>query len=480
MGRRLHGHGMTFGVIGIMLALLAALGVTLLTYGHSEQQWRDTLRWDQAITDTSEQVTGIEKQRADQALYAATGEPRYRLAFERGARTASAGSRAVRRLGDTQIAAITKRAQAADRRDEAIAQTRLFPAVARNDRVAARSALAAADTLLKAGYVFATQIASRVSGLRAANIRQAKTSARQAKLVGLISLALALLAGIGGTVFVAQAQRRRREAQSERERLLELTRAQNLDLRRLDHEKDAFIASVSHELRTPLTSIRGYTELVGDDATNLTEEQVHFLEIVDRNAGRLLRLVNDLLLAAQIDAVGELEIELAEVDLRAVARQAVESAGPAASMKDIELRLSADSPTLVNADAVRIAQVVDNLLSNAVKFTPNDGRIAINLSAVAGAARLEVADSGMGMTSDEQSRLFQRFYRTEGATQQAIQGSGLGLAISQAIARAHNGAITVTSQAGVGSTFTLEIPLLDSGAASASAASSDGLIGQRG
>ncbi|HUZ82490.1 MAG TPA: hypothetical protein VMU73_09615, partial [Gaiellaceae bacterium] len=200
---------MTFGVIGIMLALLAALGVTLLTYGHSEQQWRDTLRWDQAITDTSEQVTGIEKQRADQALYAATGEPRYRLAFERGARTASAGSRAVRRLGDTQIAAITKRAQAADRRDEAIAQTRLFPAVARNDRVAARSALAAADTLLKAGYVFATQIASRVSGLRAANIRQAKTSARQAKLVGLISLALALLAGIGGTVFVAQAQRRR-------------------------------------------------------------------------------------------------------------------------------------------------------------------------------------------------------------------------------------------------------------------------------
>ncbi|HUZ82192.1 MAG TPA: HAMP domain-containing sensor histidine kinase, partial [Gaiellaceae bacterium] len=208
--------------------------------------------------------------------------------------------------------------------------------------------------------------------------------------------------------------------------------------------------------------------------------QVHFLEIVDRNAGRLLRLVNDLLLAAQIDAVGELEIELAEVDLRAVARQAVESAGPAASMKDIELRLSADSPTLVNADAVRIAQVVDNLLSNAVKFTPNDGRIAINLSAVAGAARLEVADSGMGMTSDEQSRLFQRFYRTEGATQQAIQGSGLGLAISQAIARAHNGAITVTSQAGVGSTFTLEIPLLDSGAASASAASSDGLIGQRG
>jgi signal transduction histidine kinase len=278
---------------------------------------------------------------------------------------------------------------------------------------------------------------------------------------------------------VVEAQRRRRQVQLERERLLALIRTQNEELKRLDHEKDAFIASISHELRTPLTSIRGYTELVGDDATNLTEEQRHFLAVVDRNAGRLLRLVNDLLLAAQLDAVGELELELGDVDLSALANQAVESAGPAASMKNIELRLSDDHPIVVKADAVRIAQAIDNLLSNAIKFTPNDGRITVSLSSADGTARLEVVDTGMGMTPDEQSRLFERFYRTEGATDAAIQGSGLGLAISQAIAHAHGGAITVESEKGMGSTFALTIPLIDTDNGFATVPSGDDVIEQR-
>ena len=455
----------------MMVALLVALGVTMLTYGHSEGHWRNTLRWDQGITGAAEQIAGIQVQRAAQALYAATGKPQYRTATERGMRTATTGSRAVLRVGDARINSITARAQAADLQHDRVVEARLFPAVARRDPIATRAALVEADRLIEVGYRFAIQIAARVRSLRADDVREAKVSAGQARIVGFAALALALLAGIAGTILVVEAQRRR-ETQRERERLLKRTRTQNQDLRRIDREKDSFIASISHELRTPLTSILGYTELIGDDATNLSEQQQRFLAIVDRNAERLLRLVNDLLLAAQIDAGSELEIERGEVDLRALAAHAVESAGPAASMEDIELRLSADQPVVIEGDEVRIAQVIDNLLSNAIKFTPNGGRVAVHLSSDEETARLEVADTGMGMTPDEQSRLFERFYRTESATHGAIQGSGLGLAISQAIAHAHGGAITLESETGVGSTFTLAIPLMSPDAVSATAAES--------
>jgi signal transduction histidine kinase len=253
-------------------------------------------------------------------------------------------------------------------------------------------------------------------------------------------------------------ERRRLDAAHERERLVEVTRRQNDDLQRIDREKDSFIAAVSHELRTPLTSIRGYTELIGDTADNLSEDQQRFLEVIDRNSGRLIRLINDLLLTAQLEHGGELEIESHELNLQELVVQAVESANPSASIKDIELRLSADDPVTVEGDPVRLAQVIDNLFSNAIKFTPNAGRVSVQLSATEKSAKLEVTDTGMGMTPNEQSRLFERFYRTEGATS-GTQGSGLGLAISQAIVHAHKGTITVESQKGAGSTFTFEIPL---------------------
>jgi len=465
----LNRHRMTVGVIAIMVAMLVALGVTMLAYGHSESRWRGTLRWDQGIAGASEQIAGIQAERAAQALYAATGKPQYRTAFERGVRTATAGSRAVLRVGDAQINSITARAQVADLQHDRVVRARLFPAVARRDRIATRAALLEADKLIEVVRRFAIQIAAQVRSLRADDVRQAKASAGQARIAGLVALALALLAGIPGTTILVETQRRR-ETQRKRERLLKLSQTQNQNLRRIDREKDSFIASISHELRTPLTSIRGYTELIRDGATNLSEEQESFLATVDRNAARLLRLVNDLLLAAQIDAVGQLEIERGKMDLRALAAHAVESAGPAASMKDIELRLSADQPVVIEGDEVRLAQAIDNLLSNAVKFTPNGGWVTVRLSSNGGTARLEVADTGMGMTPDEQSRLFERFYRTESATQGAIQGSGLGLAISQAIAHAHGGAITVESETGVGSTFTLAIPLIGPDAVSGPAA----------
>jgi PAS domain S-box-containing protein len=239
----------------------------------------------------------------------------------------------------------------------------------------------------------------------------------------------------------------------------QLLLAQNQHLRELDRLKDEFIALVSHELRTPLTSIIGYLELVRDPATGeLTEEQREFNAIIERNAQRLLRLVSDLLLLAQVQS-GELTLELREVDLAALAADAVEAARPATERKHIVLTLTVDPIPALEGDPTRIAQLLDNLLSNALKFTPEHGRVEITVKAEHGNAVLEVADSGMGISAAEQERLFERFFRTTAATDTGIQGTGLGLTITKAIANAHGGTISVKSEEGHGTVFRVELPL---------------------
>jgi len=235
--------------------------------------------------------------------------------------------------------------------------------------------------------------------------------------------------------------------------------AQNERLRELDQLKDEFIALVSHELRTPLTSIRGYTELLLDgEAGELTDDQRQFLGVVERNSHRLLHLVGDLLFLAQVEA-GKLVLDVGALDLGAVASESVETARPQAEAKGITLTLATGPVPLIAGDRARIAQLLDNLVSNAIKFTPGDGRVDVRVRAVENQAILEVRDSGMGIPAGEQEFLFQRFFRTTTATEQAIQGTGLGLAISKAIVEAHAGRITLASQEGTGTTFRVTLPL---------------------
>jgi PAS domain S-box-containing protein len=235
--------------------------------------------------------------------------------------------------------------------------------------------------------------------------------------------------------------------------------AQNERLRELDRLKDEFIALVSHELRTPLTSIRGYTELLLDgEAGKLTSDQRQFLGVVERNAHRLLHLVGDLLFLAQVEA-GKLVLDIGALDLGNVASESVETARPQAEAKDITLTLATGPVPLIAGDRARIAQLLDNLVSNAIKFTPEGGRVDVRVRALKQRAVLEVRDSGMGIPAGEEEFLFQRFFRTSTATEQAIQGTGLGLAISKAIVEAHAGRITVTSEEGEGTTFRVTLPL---------------------
>jgi PAS domain S-box-containing protein len=233
-------------------------------------------------------------------------------------------------------------------------------------------------------------------------------------------------------------------------------RAQNQSLRDLDRLKDEFIGLVSHEIRTPLASIIGYVELLKDDIGG--PDAGLCAEVIDRNARRLQHLVGDLLFLSQIQS-GKLTMEFRDTDLAGLAASAVEELRPEAQRKHIDLALSATEVPHLAVDPMRIAQVLGNLLSNAVKFTPDGGRVEVRLSRGADQAVLAVADSGIGIPADDQVRIFERFFRTAIAARHAIQGSGLGLAVTKAIVEAHHGTITVDSDEGRGSTFTVRLPL---------------------
>jgi len=253
----------------------------------------------------------------------------------------------------------------------------------------------------------------------------------------------------------------RKQAERDREALLAQTQEQNERLRKLDRMKDEFIALVSHELRTPLTSICGYLELLLQDdvMAELPVAQMNWLEVIDRNAERLLRLVEDLLLTAQASA-GNLALEQGELDIAAIIEQAVQASGPVAAARGITLMSAAESLPAASGDRLRIGQVVDNLISNALKFTPAGGTVDVRAYPHGSAVRIEVADTGMGISEDEQTQLFERFFRTARAQEEAIPGVGLGLSISKAIVEGHNGRISVRSVEGVGTTFFVDLPAI--------------------
>jgi PAS domain S-box-containing protein len=234
----------------------------------------------------------------------------------------------------------------------------------------------------------------------------------------------------------------------------------------LERSKDRFFSSVTHELRTPLTSILGYTEILRQDAVDLGAEGAEAIEIIERNANRELRLVEDLLSIATSHGT-EFGVERQPLDLSAIVEDAVAGARPAGEENGLELLTNLDGPVPVQGDPDRLAQVVSNLLSNAIKFTPTGGTITVGLCAVAGQALLSVTDSGPGIADEERPRIFERFYRGEQARQGQVPGAGLGLAIARAIAEAHGGSIRLRDEGAPGTTFEVALPA--GGAASASA-----------
>jgi signal transduction histidine kinase len=253
---------------------------------------------------------------------------------------------------------------------------------------------------------------------------------------------------------------REREARAEAEAAREQLSRQNELLVEADRLKDEFVALISHDLRTPLTSIVGYTELALDDDMEppLDEERRSYLEVVSRGSERLLRLVDDLLFVARLQAGKGLQLELKELDLAGVAAQVVDEAQPRAATKSLTLRAVADGPVIVEADKGRLFQLLENLISNAIKFTPRDGTVEVRASVAPDGGVLEVSDTGVGVTPREAERMFERFFRASSAVTNQVPGTGLGLYIARAIAEAHGGRISATSDVGQGTTFRIELP----------------------
>lgn len=224
--------------------------------------------------------------------------------------------------------------------------------------------------------------------------------------------------------------------------------------------KDEFVGLISHELRTPLSSILGYLELLRDDEDQpLTEEQLKYLGVAERNAHRLLRLVGDLLFTAQVES-GKFPLELREVELETIVSASVETAKPLAAAAGIELHVELpDARAIVTGDPTRLGQALDNLVSNAVKFTPRDGSITIGLGIDGPNVIVTVRDTGMGIPEAELDKLFSRFFRATTATRNAVPGVGLGLTITKAIITAHGGEMGVRSEEGVGTEFSVTLPL---------------------
>ncbi|NUU07513.1 ATP-binding protein [Leifsonia sp. C5G2] len=224
--------------------------------------------------------------------------------------------------------------------------------------------------------------------------------------------------------------------------------------------KDEFVGLISHELRTPLSSILGYLELMrDDDEAPLSEEQLQYLGVAERNAHRLLRLVGDLLFTAQVES-GRFPLDIRDVELGSVVSASIESARPLAANAGVTIVGDLpDGPLQVRGDAVRLGQAVDNLVSNAIKFTPSGGTVTVALRADGETAVIAVSDTGIGIPAVELSRLSQRFFRASTATRNAVPGVGLGLTITKAIVTAHGGRLDIASEEGVGTSISIVLPV---------------------
>ncbi|MDI4644591.1 two-component system histidine kinase PnpS [Cohnella hashimotonis] len=240
-------------------------------------------------------------------------------------------------------------------------------------------------------------------------------------------------------------------------------------IRRLERMRSEFVANVSHELKTPVAAVKGFAETLLAGAVNDPETARSFLKIIQDESDRLNRLIGDILELSKIESRRS-PLQFSPIDLRTFLERQLEFLGTEAAKKEISLELDAPEELFIEADEDRLGQIALNLLQNGISYTPEGGRVRVKAVIVEAEreeggeveeyVRITVSDTGIGIPKKDLPRIFERFYRVDKARSRSSGGTGLGLSIVKHLVELHHGTIRVESTVGVGSTFVIELPLI--------------------
>ncbi len=231
-------------------------------------------------------------------------------------------------------------------------------------------------------------------------------------------------------------------------------------IRRLERMRSEFVANVSHELKTPITAVKGFAETLLGGAVNDEETARSFLQIIFDESDRLNRLIGDILELSKIES-RRVPLVFSPVEVDSFVEKSIRLMESEASRKNIELTMNIEPGLYVEADEDRLRQIIMNLLSNGINYTPEGGKVSLKVEGLGDDhIRIQITDSGIGIPKKDLPRIFERFYRVDKARSRSSGGTGLGLSIVKHLVELHKGTISVTSAVGVGSTFTIELPVL--------------------
>ncbi len=260
---------------------------------------------------------------------------------------------------------------------------------------------------------------------------------------------------------VTERKRAEREVRRLQQQYTSELEARNREIERANRLKSEFLASMSHELRTPLHTIIGFAELLQEGSEGaLNEAQKRFVARIHHDSGHLLELINDVLDLSKIEA-GQLTLRRERYPLARSIREALDAVRPGAAAKSLHIEDRGESQCEVDADPLRVKEMLYNLLSNAVKFTPEGGTVWIETAEASGFARITVGDTGIGIPADEQENIFDKFYQVGNTTRGVREGTGLGLSITKELVQMHGGWMEVSSTPGRGSRFTFTLPVAE-------------------
>lgn len=229
-------------------------------------------------------------------------------------------------------------------------------------------------------------------------------------------------------------------------------------LQRVEQSRQEFVSNVSHELKTPLSSIKVLTESLMFQEDVPVEMYKEFFEDINSEVDRLNNIITDLLTLVRLDQ-REIPLNIISIDFNELTQNILKRLAPLAKKKDIKLIYESHKDIIVELDEVKFTLALSNLIENAIKYTPNGGEVSVIIQSDLQDALVTVKDTGIGIAKGEQSKIFERFYRTDKTRNRETGGTGLGLSITYKTVVMHNGSIQVESEEGEGSTFTVQIPL---------------------